>query len=297
MGRFAEARRFRERQLETGGDNTEARVMLYVLAAYEGNASNMERQAAALKRTSSEATLLVEQAMIVLFAGRVEESRRLARQSIELAARQGLRESTQRIRAWLAEMDAVLGYRDRARAEASALLSENPPPAAARMASAALLYAGDVAAAVKAFEATGDARIVAWAGQGALEESMFMAAAALERGRPREVLSLLEPVRQKEFREPGVLAACLLRGRAYVALGQPLDAVREFRKVVDHRNLALFDIVHHLAWLDLARASAASGDGAGARAAYGRLFELWKDADKDIPLLRQAQAEYVRLSH
>jgi hypothetical protein len=69
----------------------------------------------------------------------------------------------------------------------------------------------------------------------------------------------------------------------------------EFQKIVDHRGIAPTAPEHSLAKLGLGRAYVMSGDSAKARAAYQDFFALWKDADTDLPILKEAKAEYEKL--
>ncbi len=87
----------------------------------------------------------------------------------------------------------------------------------------------------------------------------------------------------------------LLRGEAYIASGQAGDAVLEFRKVLARRSLSVGSEIYPLAQLGLARALAAQHDTANARTAYQDFFALWKGADPDIPVLKEAKAEYAKL--
>jgi predicted negative regulator of RcsB-dependent stress response len=87
----------------------------------------------------------------------------------------------------------------------------------------------------------------------------------------------------------------VLRGQAYLANGDLGNAVQEFRKFLARRAVWPFSFYHPLAQLGLARALAAQHDTAGARTAYQDFFAIWKDADPDIPILRQAKAEYAKL--
>ncbi len=67
----------------------------------------------------------------------------------------------------------------------------------------------------------------------------------------------------------------------------------EFQKVIDHRGIVFADPIGALAHLQLGRALASSGDEAKAKSAYQVFFDLWKDADADIPVVKQARAEYA----
>jgi predicted Zn-dependent protease len=86
-----------------------------------------------------------------------------------------------------------------------------------------------------------------------------------------------------------------LRGQAYLRAQQGGNAAQEFQKILDHRGITGNSPVVPLAHLGLARAYALSGDTAKAKAAYQDFFALWKDADPDIPILKQAKAEYAKL--
>ena len=73
-------------------------------------------------------------------------------------------------------------------------------------------------------------------------------------------------------------------------------AVAEFQKFIDHRGLVGNFPWGALARLGLARAYALSGDRTKAKGAYQDFLSIWKDADPDVPVLKQAKAEYAKLS-
>ena len=86
-----------------------------------------------------------------------------------------------------------------------------------------------------------------------------------------------------------------VRGQVYLKLRQGKEAAAEFQKIFDHRTIVVNFITGALAHLGLARAYALEGDTSKARAAYNDFFTLWKDADSDLPVLKQAKAESARL--
>jgi tetratricopeptide (TPR) repeat protein len=126
---------------------------------------------------------------------------------------------------------------------------------------------------------------------------------ALKRGKLAEALTGLEPALANEFALPatafiahfGSLYPAYVRGLTYLAAQKPAEAVDEFQKIISHRGIVVEDPVDALARLQLARALAASGDLPRARASYEDFLTLWKQADTDIPLLKQAQAEAAKL--
>jgi hypothetical protein len=86
-----------------------------------------------------------------------------------------------------------------------------------------------------------------------------------------------------------------VRAEAYLSAQRGPAAVAEFQKILDHSGLLWNCATGALAHLGLARAYAMQGDTAKARAAYQDFLTLWKDADPDIPILKQAKAEYATL--
>ena len=86
-----------------------------------------------------------------------------------------------------------------------------------------------------------------------------------------------------------------LRGETYAAAHQGSAAVAEFQKILDHRSVVLNEPIGALAYVGLARAYSLSGDTAKAKSAYQDFFSLWKNADPDIPILKEAKAEYAKL--
>jgi hypothetical protein len=86
-----------------------------------------------------------------------------------------------------------------------------------------------------------------------------------------------------------------VRGQAYLAARDGVSAATEFQKVLDHRGVVMNVVTGAVAHLQLGRAYAMSGDTAKARTAYQDFLTLWKDADSDIPILKQAKVEYAKL--
>lgn len=95
--------------------------------------------------------------------------------------------------------------------------------------------------------------------------------------------------------QPGTMYPTFLRGQAYLQAHKGAEAASEFQKILSHRGIVLNLPLGALAHLGLARASALSGDTAKAKTAYQDFFALWKNVDPDIPVLKEAKAEYAKL--
>jgi predicted Zn-dependent protease len=119
------------------------------------------------------------------------------------------------------------------------------------------------------------------------------AGVALERQDPNQAIELLKAASTIEL--GGNLAPAYLRGEAYLMLHDGNAAAAEFQKFVDHRGLVGNFPWGALARLGLARAYAMEGNTTKARPAYQDFLTLWKDADPDVPILKEAKAEYAKL--
>ncbi|PYV64848.1 MAG: hypothetical protein DMG97_33760 [Acidobacteria bacterium] len=86
-----------------------------------------------------------------------------------------------------------------------------------------------------------------------------------------------------------------VRGEAYLDMNQGSEAAAEFQKILTHRGIVANGPIGALAQLGVARASVLEGENDKARSAYHDFFALWKDADPDIPVLKQAKTEYAKL--
>jgi hypothetical protein len=134
---------------------------------------------------------------------------------------------------------------------------------------------------------------------------------ALDRKNPTRALNALQSASPVELGQIGFVAnlSCLyptyVRGEAYLALGQGSAAAAEFQKIIDHSGIVWNCWTGALAHLEVARANAlqakasqgADADLARVRAlaAYNDFLTRWKDADPDIPLLKEAKSEYAKL--
>jgi tetratricopeptide (TPR) repeat protein len=116
---------------------------------------------------------------------------------------------------------------------------------------------------------------------------------AMSRNEPAKAVATLQPT---PYESRFVLSPnAYQRGLAYLANHQGKEAATEFQSILDHQGLVGNLPGGALAHLQMARAYDMQGDTAKARAAYQDFLTLWKDADPDIPILKQAKAEYAKL--
>jgi DNA-binding winged helix-turn-helix (wHTH) protein/Tfp pilus assembly protein PilF len=121
---------------------------------------------------------------------------------------------------------------------------------------------------------------------------LLRATLAMGRDKPLDAVEALEPARPYEMANYAVLT---LRAEAYLKAGRPEMAAAEYQKILANPGIDPLSPLYPLAHLSLARAYAAQNNISASRGEYEKFFDSWKDADADVPILKQARAEYSRL--
>ena len=299
----------------------------YVLAFLKGDTVQMSRLvSAAMGKPGAEDLLLASQADTEGWYGKLKKAHELTGRAMESAQRNDAKETAAAYQAAAALREVEAGNREQARAEAYAALELAPNRDVRAIAALALARAGDTASAEKLAAELDKTFPV-----GTLVQRYWLptirAGVALERQDPNRAIELLKVASTVELGAiPLVIILCpvYVRGEAYLMLHDGSAAAAEFQKFIERRGLVINFPWGALARLGLARAYAVEAgfpvaavydrrvydrrkeDGAHraplqpealakARAAYQDFLTLWKDADPDIPILKQAKAEYAEL--
>ena len=272
---------------------------LYFVAFLKGNEAQMAQLAsAAMAKPAEEDTMLATLADTEGWYGKLKKAHELTRRAMDSAQHIDARERAAAYEAAAAMREVEAGNREQARAGANAAVKLAPNRDVRAMAALALARAGDTAGAEKLA-----AELDKTFPLGTLVQRYWLptirAGAALERRDPNRAIELLKLASTVELGLPANLTILLcppyLRGEAYLMLRDGNAAAVEFQKFIDHRGVVMNFPWGALARLGLARAYAMQGDIARAKAAYQDFLTLWKDADPDIPILKQAKAEYAKL--
>jgi eukaryotic-like serine/threonine-protein kinase len=275
---------------------------LYAVAFLEGDTTEMERQAAwAAGKPGAEDLLLSAQADTEAFSGHLDKAQEFSRRAVESAERADQKETAALWQLNAALREAESGNTAQARIETASALSLAPTRDVRILAALALARAGDPTQALKIAEGLEkesplNTVIVAyWL-------PAIRAAVEIDRNNPGKAIELLQTADPYELGTPnpefevgGTLYPVHLRGQAYLLMREGSKAATELQKFFDHRGIAANCPLAALARLGLARAYAMQGDTAKARAGYQDFLTLWKDADPDIPILKEAKAEYAKL--
>jgi eukaryotic-like serine/threonine-protein kinase len=279
----------------------------YHIAFLKGDAVSMERQAALARgKPALEDWMSHLQALTLARAGHLEAARQSARHAIEIASAAGRHERAAEYQTAAAVWEAWYGNAAAAKRSAIPVLEAEKGRHVTYAAALALAIAGDHTRA-QAIADDLDHRFPEDTSVRFNYLPTLRALAALRADEPSRAIELLQPAATYEFAEPGIsfygagglsfgaMYPTYVRGEAYVALHKGAEAAAEFQKILDHPGVVLEDPVGALARLQLARALAMSGDVGKAKAAYQDVLTLWKDADPDLALPKEARSEYTRL--
>jgi serine/threonine protein kinase/tetratricopeptide (TPR) repeat protein len=300
--RLDEAKSAYEAAMSQKIENSDMHRGRYGVAFLEGDTAEMARQVATeAGRPDSEDVLLSEASDTEGYYGRLGKARELSRKAIAAAERDNRKEAAALWQVNGALREAEFGNRDQARQNASAAMAVAATHDLQVIGALTLARAGDVARA-EALAADLSKRFPDDTYLHQYWLPSIRASNAISRKSPDDAIRLLEDASKYELGQSlpqievgGLLYPVYVRGEAYLAAGRGSDAAREFQKVVDNRSVVQNCPLGALAHLGLGRAYALQADAAKARVAYQDFFALWKDADPDIPILKEAKAEYAKL--
>jgi serine/threonine protein kinase/tetratricopeptide (TPR) repeat protein len=294
LNRIEEARATLQRAVEMKADNLFIHQQQYELAFLTGDNDGMQRQMKWAEGKPSEYLLLNEAAAIATGHGQMQKARELLKRSTELTDRLGFKGTTASTEGVWALVEAEAGYPAKARelAASSSALAHGRNNLEYVAATLAMTGDGSHAKTIiddlnRRFPDDTLLRNV-WG-------PCATALAALDRKAPEQAIAALQTATPYEMGSYMGLFPIYVRGLAYLQAKRGADAVAEFQKIVDHRGINPVGPEHSYAKLGLARAYVMTGDSAKAKAAYQDFFALWKDADVDVPVLKEAKAEYEKV--
>ena len=274
----------------------------YYIALLEHDTGSIERLAARFKDSSDPQLLRHAQSLALARAGQLERARTLGREAIDAAEALGRRETAAIYESAAAVWEAWSGNQSTARRRAATALEMSSARDVSYAAGFALALAGETTRS-ESLANDLERRFPRDTVVRFTYVPTLRALAAVARNEPARAIELLQANVPYERAVPptafnfffGSLYPVYVRAQAYAANGQHQQAVAEFQKILDHRGLMMGDPAGARALLEKARSLARAGDQMGARAAYQEFLLLWKDADPDVPVLAQAQAEYAKL--
>ncbi len=296
VGRLKEARETLAEAQQKGFDGFNIRIDLYGLAFLAGDNAEMDRQVAwAAGRPGVEDQMLSTHADTQAYYGRMEKARDLTRRAVDSAVRADSKEVAASWQTFQGLREAEVGNGAEAQQDAERGLALAPGRYVKVLAALALARGGDAAKAKTMLEA----------GEKAESTNTFLkvywfpvieASIDMDQSAPDRAILALEPALPYELGgNTSWIYPAYIRGQAYLSEKNGSAAATEFQRLLDRPGLVQNGVLGSLAHLQIARAYSLSGDSAKAKAAYQDFFTLWKDADADVPILKQAKAEYAKL--
>jgi tetratricopeptide (TPR) repeat protein len=282
-------------------DSTWLRLWLYLIDFVEQNGQAMQRDAALINQSPGfEDALLYYQSQAAIYAGRLSESRELSRRAVQTAQRSGQSESGAIYAAEEGLREALLGNAALARQQADVALRISRNRYTEAVAAITFAVAGDSSQAKRLSD-----DLLKRFPEDTLVNSIYrpMIQAALTlygtNKDPQKAIEALARSAPYELGSQAMTRVAFLtcypvyfRGKAYLASGQGTLAASEFQKIIDNPQITMTDPVRAFAFLGLANAYATSGDSTRSREAYQKFRALWKDCEKDIPLVKEAVRQF-----
>ncbi len=304
MNRLDEAKSAFDDALSRKLDGPYLRQSIYYLDFLRKDAPGMQEQFSwAMGKPGTEDILLSAESDTQADYGHLEKSRHLSAQAEESARRADSKETAAFWQGNEALREVEFGNFSEGVKQAHEALELAPGRDVKVEAALALARGGDVATAEKLSEELNQEFPL-----DTLMQNYWLptvqAAIALQRHDSAKAIAILRTSAPYELADPppfsaGTMYPVYLLGQAYLISGNSSGngehAAAEFQKILDHPGVIVNFPLSALSHLGLGRARALSGDKAGARTAYQDFFALWKDADSDIPILKQAKAEYAKL--
>jgi Tfp pilus assembly protein PilF/TolB-like protein len=296
LNRLDEAQSTLDQALARKLDVYAVRFAMYHLAFLQNAPAAMREQVAwARSKPGSEDFLLYLQSRTEAYYGRLQNAREFTRQAVDSAMHNDAKEVAANYEASAAVREAEFGDKAQARQEATAALALFPEGQDVRLwAALALAQIGDAQQSQKLVDRLNNNFPNDTVVQGYWLPSI-RAAVEVAHGNASKAVELLQAASSYELGGPSLLLPAFVRGQAHLLARNGMAAAAEFQKILDHRGIVLNQPFGALAHLQLGRAHILTGDIASARADYQDFLTLWKDADPDIPILKEAKAEYAKL--
>jgi eukaryotic-like serine/threonine-protein kinase len=298
--RLAEAEAVAREAKSHNLDSPFVHANLYQIDFLKHDEAAMEREAAeVMGKPGTEDLVLYFESDTAAYSGRFAQARELTRQAAESASRNAEKETAAEYEAEAAAREALVGNLALAKHQARDALALSNGRDVSAIAALALSMAGDSAESTR----TADDLSKRFPEDTALTYNLLpsiRAASTLQSGDSGKAITVLAFSTPYELGQTAqqvtfVLYPVYLRGEAYLAAKQGAAAATEFQKILDHPGLVQNEPIGALAHLGLGRAHALSHDSTKAKHEYQNFLSLWKDADPDIPILKQAKAEYAEL--
>jgi serine/threonine protein kinase/tetratricopeptide (TPR) repeat protein len=296
LGRYDEAKAIIKEANERKLDVPFFHRVLYYAAVAQNDGAAMEHELSVLAGSPPEAAAaaLGWDGEMQAYGGRMAKARGFFKRAVEAYEALGKKESAASMMVTQARIEALTGDTSAAKRDAGAALAMDGSVGVKERAAYAFARGGDIARAQALVDEVAK-EFPTGTMVNRYELPVARAAIEMDRSNAAKALEILQPVTPYDLGSARGMTAVYERGRANLALHQGSEAAAEFQNIVDHPGVVLTSITGALARLGLARAYVVQGDTAKARVAYQDFFALWKDADPDVAILKEAKLEYGKL--
>jgi tetratricopeptide (TPR) repeat protein len=290
LNRMEEAKATVGSGLQRAPGNAALHLTLAGIAWNQNDPATMEREISAAETGAADGAVsaLGMRAAYAAGRGRYTQMREFMQKMQEAAAKSNLQEGVASADTQRSAWEALAGFRSQAKQLAESAMKTTPPPGTALNAAIVLAFLGESDRALKIADDMAMERPYDTFAQ-FVNVPMVKALVLMNHSQPAKAIDLLDGAMVYGRANTALLYT---RGLAYLQEKQGQQAVQEFQRVIDNRSVTL-DPLASFAKLGMARGYALQGDKANSRMAFQDFLALWKDADPNIPLLKQVKAEYA----
>ena len=294
LGRFEQAKQVCAKALVAQRDSWHTHNVSLEIAYSQNDQATLQLEIASAKGTNREQSVYWNQGLILASAGKLRQARTFFERSVAKRRQDDLNDFAAYALAAEAVIEADFGFEDRARNQArQAIKIGHGIDAEQDVAQVFALTGADLEA--ESLAADLHARFPLHIPLNPACIPMILAGVQIHKRNPAKAVQILEQAIPYDYAEFADLAPVYVRGQAYLQMGSGAEAASEFQKILDHPGIKVLFPRHPLALLGLARSYALMHDRTQARRAYESFLAKWADADRDIPILVQAKAEYAAL--
>jgi tetratricopeptide (TPR) repeat protein len=293
LNRLNEAKIICEQLLAKGRDNTFIHLDLLAIANLENDQAAIDHQLEWSGKHPDDANMIFARGAAAAAEGKIETATKLFDQTADVDISNGDSEAAAIALVESAEMNSEMGRITIAERESERALKLGKNEMVYGLAALVALRRNDMQSAEVLLTEMDHEHPLSTINLGIYSPMIRTLLTVSKGSSSSEVKTLMEPALPYESGSLADMLPIYVRGMAYSAVNEPAQAEAEFRKIIDHHSVDAMTTLYPLSVLAMARCYKTQGKKIESKDAYLQLFRLWKDADRDLPILLIARKEFA----
>jgi eukaryotic-like serine/threonine-protein kinase len=295
LNRIEEAKSICEQLIGRGHDDTFIHLDLFAIATLQRDQQALSREYEWAQKHPDDSAMRYALAQADAARGKIKQSTELFEQAAKLTAASGDSEAAANTLAISAEINSEMGRATLAQKKSEDAVKLGKNQIVLGLGALIASRAGNEKRTHEFLEQLDHDYPLATFNIGVYSPMARTTLAVAHGSSAAEITNLMEPTLPYEFGEVADLLPIYVRGASYLQIGSGKEAEQEFQRILDHHGVDAVTTLYPLSQLGLARCYALLGRKVDSRRAYEAFFSLWKDADRDLPILIKARREYQEL--